>query len=196
MSVRTSKEDDGEIVSPPKRSFGKIIRMVVKEILTTIIPAFIIAFLLTHFVGERVVVYSQSMEPNLHEEQQIIVEKVSHYFHIPERGDIVIVNVTGEDIPLIKRVIGLPEEVLEIKDNQVFINNLSLVEPYLASSTQRNFGPVRIPENHVFVMGDNRNNSRDSRVIGPIPLDQIMAKAWVSIWPIEEIRMFNTERNP
>ena len=174
----------------PRRSFGKFIWIVVKEILTTVIPAFILAFLLTHFVGERVVVYSQSMEPNLHEEQQIIVEKVSGYFHVPERGDIVIVDVVGEDIPLIKRVIGLPEEKLEIKNNQVFINGQGLVEPYLAEHTQRDFGPVYIPSDHIFVMGDNRNNSRDSRALGPVPVKWIIAKAWISVWPVEEIRVF------
>jgi len=143
-----------------------------------------------------VVVYSQSMEPNLYEEQQIIVEKVSCYFQAPERGDIVIVNVIGEDIPLIKRVIGLPEEVLEIRNNQVFINDQSLVEPYLADSTQRDFGPIHIPANHVFVMGDNRNYSRDSRAVGPVPIERITAKAWISIWPMNEIRIFDNRQKP
>jgi len=179
-----------------QRSFGKVIWLVVKEIFTTVIPALILAFLLTHFVGERVVVYSQSMEPNLHEEQQIIVEKLSCYFQVPERGDIVIVESIGEDIPLIKRVIGLPEEVLEIKNNQVFINDKGLVEPYLASATQRDFGPVHIPTNHVFVMGDNRNYSRDSRAIGPVPIERITSKAWISIWPIDEIRIFDNGQKP
>lgn len=179
-----------------KRPFGKVIRLVIKEILTTVIPAFILAFLLTHFVGERVVVYSQSMEPNLHEEQQIIVEKVSCYFQVPERGDIVIVDAIGEDIPLIKRVIGLPEEVLEIKNNQVFINGRGLIEPYLADLEQRDFGPVHIPANHVFVMGDNRNYSRDSRMIGPVPLEWIKAKAWISVWPVDDIRIFDNGQKP
>ena len=174
-----------------QRSFVRFLWLVVKEILTTFIPALILAFLLTHFVGERVVVYSQSMEPNLHEEQQIIVEKVSRYFHVPERGDIVIVEVASEEIPLIKRVIGLPEEVLEIKDNQVFINDQGLVEPYLASATQKDFGPVHIPADHIFVMGDNRIFSRDSRMIGPIPVEHIRARAWISIWPMDEIHLFD-----
>ena len=178
-----------------QRALGKIAWRVVKEILTTVIPAFILAFLLTHFVGERVVVYSQSMEPNIHEEQQIIVEKVSGYFQAPERGDIVIIDVVGEEIPLIKRVIGLPEEVLEIKNNQVFINGQSLVEPYLAETPQRDFGPIQIPMNHIFVMGDNRNHSRDSRVFGPVPIEWIKSKAWVSIWPIEEMRKFDDGQN-
>lgn len=169
-------------------SIKKFIQLVLREILYTFIPAIMIAFLLTHYVGEIVVVYSQSMEPNLHEKQQIIVEKVSGYFQIPERGDIVILHVAGEEILLIKRVIGLPGEELEIKNNQVFINGQGLFEPYLASSVQRDYGSVHIPQGHVFVMGDNRNNSRDSRVFGPIPLKQIEAKAWISIWPIEEIR--------
>ena len=107
-----------------------------------------------------------------------------------------IVHVDGEETPLIKRVIGLPGEELEIKNNQVFINGQGIVEPYLASSSQRDFGPFQILQGHVFVMGDNRNNSRDSRVIGSIPLKQIEAKAWISIWPIEEIRVFRSARNP
>ena len=176
------------------RSFGKVVRLVIKEILITVIPALILAFLLSHFVGERVVVYSQSMEPNLHEEQQVIIEKVSCYFQVPERGDIVIVDVIGQDVPWIKRVVGLPGEVLEIKNNQVFIDGQGLVEPYLASATQRDFGPIYIPTKHVFVMGDNRNYSRDSRVIGPVPIERIRAKAWISIWPIEEIRILGDGR--
>jgi len=177
-------------------SLKKIFRLIARELLFTFLPALAMAFLLTHYVGEIVVVYSQSMEPNLHEEQQIIVEKVSGYFQIPKRGDIVIVHVDGEETPLIKRVIGLPGEELEIKNNQVFINGQGIVEPYLASSSQRDFGPFQILQGHVFVMGDNRNNSRDSRVIGSIPLKQIEAKAWISIWPIEEIRVFRSARNP
>ena len=178
------------------RSLGKLLWLVAKEILSTFIPALILALFLTHFVGERVVVYSQSMEPNLHEEQQIIVEKVSRYFHVPERGDIVIVEVESEEVPLIKRVIGLPEEVLEIKNNQVFINGQGLVEPYLASAMQRDFGPVHVPANHVFVMGDNRNFSRDSRAIGPIPIENIRARAWISVWPVEEIRLIDDKLSP
>jgi len=174
----------------------KIVRLIAREILFTFLPALVMAFLLTHYVGEIVVVYSQSMEPNLLEEQQIIVEKVSGYFQVPRRGDIVIVHVAGEETPLIKRVIGLPGEELEIKNNQVFINGQGLVEPYLASSTQRDFGPVHVSQDHVFVMGDNRNNSRDSRVIGSIALKEVEAKAWISIWPMEEIRIFRSGRNP
>jgi signal peptidase I len=177
-----------------QRSLGKLVGLVVKEIFTTVIPAFILAFLLIHFVGERVVVYSQSMEPNLHEEQQIIVEKVSCYFQIPERGDIVIVESMDQDIPLIKRVVGLPEEVLVIKNNQVYINDQALNEPYLAITMQGDFGPVYIPKNHVFVMGDNRNNSRDSRAIGPVPIKYVTARAWISIWPFDEIRVFDDGR--
>ena len=178
------------------RSFGKVVWLVIKEILTMIIPALMLAFLLTHFVGERVVVYSQSMEPNLHEEQQIIVEKVSGYFQVPERGDIVIVDVIDQDTPWIKRVIGLPGEVLKIRNNQVFINDQGLDEPYLADATQNDFGPIYIPMNHLFVMGDNRNFSRDSRTIGAVPIERIRAKAWVSIWPVEEIRILDDKQWP
>jgi signal peptidase I len=150
-------------------------------------PAFVIALLITTFVGEKTVVLGRSMEPNLHQDEQLIVDKLSYRFHYPERGDIVIIDVPDTDLPLIKRVIGLPGETLEIVGDRVFINGQALPEPYLSDTAQRRYGPIEIPPEHVFVMGDNRGASRDSRSIGPVHIGQIMAKAWVRVWPVEEM---------
>jgi len=185
--VDESLETVGEGQTASSPSIGVIILHVLREFLGTIIPAIVIAFLLTHYVGQKTIVLSQSMEPNLYADQQIIVDKVTYHFRIPERGEIVVIDVPESEIPYIKRVIGLPGETLEIKDNRVWIDGVAISESYLAEVYQRDYGPIQIPEDHIFVMGDNRNNSRDSRYIGPVALDQVLSRAWLRVWPLEKV---------
>jgi signal peptidase I len=173
--------------TPPIRSAGRLLLNLVKELLTTIVPALILALLLTHFVVQNTVVYSCSMEPTLHQDQRLIVEKISYHLHSPQRGDVVVIDRDDAEIPLIKRVIGLPGESLQIKNNQVYIDDQLLQEPYLPPIAQRDYGPVEIPADHIFVMGDNRNNSHDSRALGPFSIDRTIGRAWVSYWPLEKL---------
>ncbi len=173
------------------RSLGRLAFRFIKEIVETVLPALIIAFLVTHFLGERTVVFGQSMEPNLYPNQQLIIDKLSYRFHGPKRGDIIVINVNSSDIPYIKRVIGLPGEALEVRNNRVFINGGVLSESYISEVTQGDFGPVKIPDDHVFVMGDNRRSSRDSRSVGTIPIDDIIARAWFRIWPLNDLGPIN-----
>ena len=161
-----------------------------REMFETLAPAFVVAVLINIYLAQSTFVYGQSMEPNLHTDQRLIVEKVSYRFHGPRRGDIVVVNVPGFDIPLIKRVIGLPGETVEIRDNRVWIDGVSLQEPYLPDMSQHNCGPFKIPVGHVFVMGDNRNASNDSRYFGAVQMDRIVGRAWISYWPADEIHLF------
>ncbi|MBN1259362.1 MAG: signal peptidase I [Anaerolineae bacterium] len=161
-------------------------KTIARELLVTVAPALLLALLITHFVGERTVVLSQSMEPTLHPDQQIIVEKMTYHFRAPRRGEIVVIGVEESDIPYIKRVVGLPGETLEIRNSRVFIDGHILTETYLPNVTPGTYGPVIIPEDHIFVMGDNRGNSRDSRALGPIALDKVIARAWISVWPVED----------
>ncbi len=186
-----SENTESDIEYTDGSTLGQTAGTLFKELVSTLIPALIIALLITHFVGERTLVLGQSMEPNLHQNQQLIVDKLSYHFRNPKRGDIVVVDVETSDIPYIKRVIGLPGETLEIKHNRVYINGQVLSEPYLFEVTQPDYGPVEIPPGHVFVMGDNRRHSRDSRVLGPIPLEHIMSRAWISIWPWEEFGLLS-----
>jgi signal peptidase I len=169
------------------RSIGGLTWRLFKEIIETILPALVIAFLVTHFLGERTVVFGQSMEPNLYPNQQLIIDKLSYRFHSPRRGDIIVINVENSDIPYIKRVVGLSGEVLEVRNNRVYIDGKVLSESYISEVTQGDFGPVIIPDGHIFVMGDNRSSSRDSRIIGSIPIEDVIAKAWFRIWPLIDI---------
>ena len=138
------------------------------------------------FVAQVTVVHGHSMEPNIHPEQRIIVEKIGYKFYEPQRGDVVVIEVPDSEIPLIKRVIGLEGETVEIMDNQVYINGSVLNESYLTNIRQSDYGPTAVPVEHVFVMGDNRSSSRDSRAFGPVDIYRITGRAWFSIWPVEQ----------
>lgn len=167
-------------------SLGGIVREALLEIVQTLVPALVIALVLNHFVAQSTYVSGQSMEPNLHTDQRLIIEKLSYRLSEPQRGDIVVINVAHSDIPLIKRVIGLAGETVEIRNNQVYIDGVALDEPYITTPFQRDYGPVVVPQDTVFCMGDNRNNSNDSRYFGPVSLDDVLGRAWVSYWPLED----------
>ena len=150
-------------------------------------------FLLAHFVVE-----GESMMSTLHSGDRVFVNKLSYRLHDPNRGDVVVLHeLTGaSERDLIKRVIALEGESIEIRDCEVFIDEdpndpeppKLLVEPYLdpnvvAGTSWCEFGPQTIPEDSVFVMGDNRPGSSDSRTLGPIPIDDIVGRAFVVFWP-------------
>lgn len=150
-------------------------------------------FLLAHFVVE-----GESMMSTLHTGDRVFVNKLSYRLHDPNRGDVVVLHeLTGaSERDLIKRVIALEGESIEIRDCQVFIDEdpndpvppKLLVEPYLdpavvAGTSWCEFGPLTVPDDNVFVMGDNRPGSSDSRTLGPIPIDDIVGRAFVVFWP-------------
>lgn len=177
-------------IQPPPGPSGKrrALRFV-REVLETVIPALLIALLINVFVGQATRVDGQSMEPNLHTDQRLVVEKVSYRFHGPRRFDIVVLKLPEQgDELLIKRVVGLPGETVEIRDGRVYINSEALDEPFTPEETRsRRYEKVTVPPLHVFVLGDNRNRSNDSRSFGPVPIDDIVGRAWLSYWPPDDV---------
>ncbi len=160
-----------------------------RDALTTLILAVVIFFGVRATVLHSVVV-SPSMMPSLQVKQHLIINKVVYKFHEPERGDVIVFHPTNNQPgDYIKRIIGLPGESVEIKDGIVYIhqkdgNVLPLLdEPYVTEPAERPFKGDTIPENEYFVLGDNRNNSDDSRSGWTIPRQKIVGKAWLSIWP-------------
>ena len=156
-----------------------------RDIAETVAPAIIIALLIHVFLAQATRVYGQSMEPNLHTDMRLVIEKISYRLHSPERGDIVVLRVRPEDELLIKRVVGLPGDEVAIHDGRVYINGQPLAEDYLTQETRGNLAPRVVPPLHVFVMGDNRRASNDSRSFGPVHIDNILGRAWFSYWPPE-----------
>lgn len=159
--------------------------------------AVLITFFILHFVGQRTVVNGPSMMNTLMNGDNIILDKISYRFHEPERFDIVVFPVENEDKNYIKRIIGLPGETVQIVNGFVYItdkdgNFHELDESYGAeimlnpeTGEYLTTEPLKLGEEEYYVLGDNRNNSIDSRRIGPISRDIIKGRAWVRIYPFD-----------
>lgn len=163
-------------------------RALLRDLLGTILPAIVIALLIHAFLAQATRVYGQSMEPNLHTNERLVVEKLSYRFHGPRRGDVVVLRDPGGSPELlIKRVIGLPGERITIANGSVFVDGVLIEEPYLDQETRGSGRSWIVPPFTVFVLGDNRSASRDSRIFGPVHLDEILGRALVRYWPPGEV---------
>ncbi len=189
---------------------GRLLR----EAVVLVGTAMLIAFLIKTFVAQAFFIPSGSMIPQLNVGDRVVVSKIAYRIHDPNRGDIVVFDAPNQpdvkdDRPLpnkivkgilesiglstpsteeyIKRVIALPGERVEGRGGRVFVDGRELVEPYLPQGpTTRDFPPVVLGEGQLWVMGDNRENSSDSRVFGPIPESDVVGRAFVKLWPIPD----------
>ncbi len=171
----------------------------VKEILGTslyLLGVLVFTFLIVTYVGQRTKVSGGSMEPMLSDGDNLIMDKISYRFQDPQRFDIVVFPFQYANRPYyIKRIIGLPGETIYIDDDgNIYINNEILNEPYgkeVIADPGRAYEPITLGEDEYFVMGDNRNNSSDSRdpVVGNVQRDDLIGKAWMRIWPLDKMGM-------
>lgn len=162
------------------------------EWIAVVVGAVVVALVVRTFLLQAFSIPSGSMESTLEISDRLLVNKLSYEFGDVERGDIVVFlkpdSLASPYDDLIKRVIGLPGDTVEGRENQVFVNGEAIAEPYLdAGVTIRDFAPVEVPADHVFVMGDNRTNSTDSRSFGPINIDRIVGEAFLRYWPLSRI---------
>ncbi|MEE0510795.1 MAG: signal peptidase I [Peptococcaceae bacterium] len=169
-----------------------------KEYLLPIIIALAIVVVLRMFVIGMYYVPTGSMIPTLQIDDKVIATKISYQLHEPERGDVVVFKYPVNEeqglktVVYVKRLIGLPGETLEIKNNTVYINGTPLEEDYVNSNTNMpDFGPVTIPEGEYFMMGDNRNDSSDSRIWGTVKEEYLIAKAQFIYWPFDHMGRLN-----
>jgi signal peptidase I len=157
-----------------------------REVAITVLIAVAVFALLRLTVQSYTVVMS-SMEPNFQQGECIMVNKVCYRSSAPQRGQVIIFDPPFDSPhPYIKRVIGLPGEIVEIKDGQVFINEIPIDEPYIfpePSQNNKDYGPEVLSDDEYFVLGDNRNNSNDSRAGWTVPRDNIIGRAWFVYWP-------------
>jgi signal peptidase I len=160
------------------------------ELVITVCPALLVALFINVFVAEAALVeYGPSMQPNLYRGDRVIAEKVSYRFHLPHRGDVVIADRPGNEVSLIKRVVALPGETVEVRGGHTFINEEQIEEPWVTNFGGPSYPPTVVPPDHVFILGDNRSNSRDSRTIGPVPIDTIKGHVWLVYWPLDQIKL-------
>ena len=193
------------VFQPKVEKVKKTFKQEVCEWTGTLLVALLIAFLCHSFVFQNVRVDGNSMYPTLNDGEFMIVSKLDYgtsffgipftgigtYFTVggePERFDVVVCNYPnrlgdhGERLNFVKRVVGLPGDTVACRDGYLYVNGVKYDEPFLAEYIAEDYGPVPVPEGHYFVMGDNRNNSNDSRATGPITRDMIVGKVEGVLW--------------
>jgi signal peptidase I len=191
-----------EAAIEPARSSKEQAGRAVREIVETLLLAALI-FFLVRLVVLNFRVDGESMLPNLDNGQMLLVNTNAYRsldiggneyypFDPPERGDVIVFDPPrGSDKPYIKRIIGLPGEEVTFGDGHVFIDGVMLEEDYILDRTgcgkRSDNCDVVVPEDHVYVLGDHRTNSSDSRVFGAVPLENVVGKAWLSYWPLDDV---------
>ena len=175
---------------PPAEEGGSLRRFFL-DILETVVLS-VVLFLGINLVSARIRVESISMQPTLFAGNFVIVNKLAYRLGNPQRGDIIIFHFPPEPDrePYIKRVIGLPGDTVSITGGKVLVNGAALQEPYIASPPAYQ-GTWEVPENSLFVLGDNRNSSSDSHSWGMVPLENVIGKALVVYWPPQSWQMLN-----
>jgi signal peptidase I len=177
---------------PVANSGGPGIFRTLIDILETVVLS-VVLFVVINLVSSRIRVESISMQPTLYAGNFVLVNKLGYKIGQPTRGDIIVFKYPPDpsQTPYIKRVIGLPGDTINVENGKVYVNGQELIEPYLMSNTARG-GTWTVPEGDLFVMGDNRNNSSDSRSWGFVPLGNVIGKAEIIYWPPEKWAMLNT----
>jgi signal peptidase I len=163
----------------------------VLEFLIILLVSFVLVFgFVRPFVIEAFWIPSASMVPTLKYGDRVLVNKFIYRFTEPERGDVIVFkSVEGDDEDLIKRVVGVPGDEIAVRDGKLFVNGEPQKEPYVNKKyPDRSFyAPTTVPKDHVFAMGDNRANSQDSRIFGPVPKEKIEGEAFLRFWPPDRI---------
>ncbi len=153
-------------------------KTILRDVLITLAIALAIFFILRTTVQAYKVIET-CMEPNYVEGEWLLASKATYWFHEPERGDVIILDPPFETEEVyIKRLIALPGDTVKVKEGAVYVNGFKLDEPYIKSPPNYTFKEQKIPENMYFVLGDNRNNSTDSRCGWTVPGQDIVGKAW------------------
>lgn len=161
---------------------------ILRKILRAALPAVLAALFIRVFVTQAMVVQGSSMKPNLSYNYRVMVEKFTYRFvHGPHRGDVVVIDMPEENTLLVKRAVALPGETVAVQNGRVFVNGQPLAEPWVIRRGGINYPPTLVPPGHVFVLGDNREESLDSRHFGPVPIDEIDGQVRFIIWPPNHI---------
>ncbi|MEK7514141.1 MAG: signal peptidase I [Patescibacteria group bacterium] len=166
------------------------------DFIETIVIALAIFVVVYRFLFQPHQVKGNSMFDNFHDGEYLLTDKVSYRFNLPVKDDVIVFKAPmNEDYDYIKRIIGLPGDKVSLKDGQVYINDQQDNESgYLDGRIRTMPGrylyegvTINVPSGNYFVMGDNRNNSSDSRDFGPVPGENIVGKAWVKYWPLNDL---------
>lgn len=183
FDFETPAEDSPD--EPSMTPWYKPLLQLLRDVIEAGVMALIL-FVLLQATIQNTVVEGQSMEPNLVDGQRLLVNKLAYRFSEPARGDIVVIkSPRGTSEKLIKRVVGLPGETVELRNGRVYVNGRLLEEYYHPYVGVHSYPPASVPPDHYFLLGDNRDHSGDSRVWGSVHKDLIIGRVLVSVWPPE-----------
>jgi signal peptidase I len=163
----------------------------IKDWVISILIAVVLAFFIRYYIVELYMVEGPSMRPTLLNGERLVVNKFIYRFKEPQRGDVLVFRYPKDPSrDFIKRVIAVPGDTIEMKDGRIFLNGQLQNEPFILERTRGSFPLREIPPGHLFVMGDNRNNSEDSRFsdVGFVPYDLVKGKAVVVFWPLDQMK--------
>lgn len=189
-----SFSDEGKKTPEPSKQKKEKMIYTALDWIKTLTIVILLSLLLTNFVIQRNTVKGRSMFPTLKNGDELFVEKVSRYFGALNRGDIITVDTHGLDLQdpnrVIKRIVGMPGEHVEIRDGKVYIDGQALYEPYLQEGTvtevrNASYQDVQLADNEYFCLGDNRSGSKDSRTFGPVPADHVLGKLLLRFYPFD-----------
>ena len=163
------------------------------EFLVILVITFALVFgVVRPFVMEAFYIPSESMVPTFEVGDRVFVNKFIYRFREPKQGEIVVFkSIEGEQEDLIKRVVGIPGDTIILSNGTLLVNGVPKKEPYINHQLPdpSSFGPITVPEGRIFVLGDNRANSRDSRFFGPLPVQDVEGEAFVIFWPPGRVRL-------
>lgn len=160
--------------------------------------ALVLAALLVTFVAQSYQVQGASMLPTFHDGERVLVDKLTYRLRAPARGEVVVFRYPSDvRRKFIKRVIGVPGDVIEVRDWLVYVNGEPLHEEYILGPTYDEFGPIQVPEGSLFVLGDNRNHSEDSRheTVGLVPRNLLIGRALLTYWPPEDLGLVSVPQS-
>ena len=195
-------------------------RALIRELIETVILALLI-FLGLQFGVQNYRVEGSSMRSTLEQKQHVLVNKLVYLrfdpqdlaallpfvdidreelmypFHRPRQGEVIVFHFPLDPSrDFVKRVIGIPGQIVEIREGKVSVDGVAILEPYVAHADRRSMGPIEVPPDSYFVLGDNRPGSNDSRDWGPVSIDQIIGRAWLSYWPLDRFHILRAFSSP
>jgi signal peptidase I len=194
------EEDDKSSLKEEKKvTFGTVM-LSFFDFLKTVVIIVVLAALIRQFLIQPFIVDGQSMEPNFQNNDYLITDKVSYRVHTPSRGEVVIFHPPDNpSVNYLKRIIGVPGDSVKVASGDVYVNGKKIIEPYLKSG-EKTLSPssgdieITLKDKEYFVLGDNRNHSRDSREIGPIPIANIISRIWLRLYPFNSVKAFAAEK--
>ncbi len=176
------------------------------EVVETVLLTVVIFFVVQHFVAQPYQINQVSMENTLEPGQYVLVDKISPLWSDYKRGDVIVfeppkgASEGGPDIPFIKRVIGVGGDLVEIHDNAVFVNGAKMTEPYVymeqPTTPLNQTSSWRVPSGQLFVLGDHREASQDSRYFGTVAKSSVVGRAWLRYWPMDKFSLLDSPKFP